>query len=81
VTPPSAGALVPNANRPSKLQKLQAAKVASLHVPNEHGTFDHDQPALKTSNEVAEYIRDRTAAWENHTERRRRNLQGPAGPQ
>jgi phospholipase C len=56
---------------------LQAAKVASLHVPNEHGTFDHDQPDLKTSNEVAEYIRDRTAAWENHAARHRRHLQGP----
>jgi len=77
VTPPSAGAPVPNANRPSKLQKLQATRVASLHVPNEHGTFDHDQPDLKTSNEVAEYIRDRTAAWENHAARRRRHLQGP----
>jgi phospholipase C len=76
VTPPSTGTPVPNANRPSKVQKLQAAKVASLHVPNEHGTFDHDQPDLKTSNEVAEYIRDRTAAWENHAARRRRHLQG-----
>ena len=77
VTPPSGGLPLPNANRPSKLQKLQAAKVASLHVPNEHGTFDHDQPDLKTSNEVAEYIRDRTAAWENHAARRRQHLQGP----
>jgi phospholipase C len=77
VTPPSAGTPVPNANRPSKLQKLQAAKVASLHVPNEHGTFDHDQPDLKTSNEVSEYIRDRTAAWENHATRRRQHLQRP----
>jgi phospholipase C len=74
VTAPSAGTPIPNANRPSKLQKLQAAKVASLHVPNEHGTFDHDQPDLKTSNEAAEYIRDRTAAWENHAERRHRHL-------
>ncbi|HTR87731.1 MAG TPA: alkaline phosphatase family protein [Reyranella sp.] len=71
-TPPSSGEPVPNANRPSKLQKMQAAKVASLPVPNEHGTYDHDQPDLKTSNEAAEYIRDRTAAWADHSARRRR---------
>ena len=70
--------MVPNANRPSKLQKMQAVKVAALPVRNDHGTFDHDQPELKTTNEVSEYIRDRTAAWEDHIARRKKFLPKPA---
>ncbi|MGD0190848.1 MAG: alkaline phosphatase family protein [Rhizomicrobium sp.] len=77
VTPPSAGEVVPNANRPSKIQKMQASRVAELPVRNEQGTYDHEQPPLKTSAQAAEYIRDRTAAWEDHTARRRRSQAAP----
>ena len=80
ITPPSSGVTVPNANRPSKLQLGQVARVANLPIPNEFGTYDHDKPLLKTSNEASEYIRDRTAAWEDHTARRRRLLPPPVPP-
>jgi phospholipase C len=72
VTPPSSsGVVAPNASLPSKLQKFQAAKVAALPVRNEQGTYDHEQPPLKTAAEASDYIRDRTAAWEMNTVRRR----------
>ena len=74
VTAPSSNEVIPNANRPSKLQKMQASRVANLPIPNEYGTYDHEQPNLQTTNEVSEYIRDRTAAWEDHSDRRRRRL-------
>ncbi len=72
ITPPSPGAITPNANIPSKLQKTQANRVAALPVRNEQGTYDHDKPHLQTAAEVSNYIRDRTAAWEDHTARVRR---------
>ncbi|MBS0362966.1 MAG: phosphoesterase [Proteobacteria bacterium] len=72
VTPPTSGEAVPNAHKPSKLQKRQAGVVAALPIPNEYGTYDHDQPTLTTAHDYAEYIRDRTAAWEDHVERRKR---------
>jgi phospholipase C len=73
ITPPNAeGVAAPNASLPSKLQKMQASRVASLPVRNEQGTYDHDQPELKTAADASNYIRDRTAAWEMNTVRRRR---------
>jgi phospholipase C len=72
VTPPSPRVVVPNASLPSKLQKMQAGRVASLPVRNEQGTFDHEQPVMTTAAEVSDYIRDRTAAWQNDSARRRR---------
>ena len=74
VTPPSSGGVVvPNASLPSKMQKMQASRVASLPVRNEEGTYDHEQPQLKTAADVSNYIRDRTAAWELSSARRRRS--------
>jgi len=71
-TPPSSGGIVaPSASLPSKLQKMQASRVSSLPVRNEQGTYDHEQPELKTAADVSNYIRDRTAAWELNTVRRR----------
>lgn len=72
VTPPVSGQMAPNAGQPSKLQVLQAAKVANLSVPNLHGTYSHVQPPLGSANATAEYIRDRTAAWEDYQRRTRR---------
>ena len=69
VRPPVSGQMVPNADLPSKLQVLQADKVANLSVPNGHGTYDHVPPPLDSANATAEYIRDRTAAWELHQQR------------
>jgi phospholipase C len=77
VTAASSGQMVPNANRPSKLQKAQAARVANLHVRNEHGTVDHDPPELTSANQTSEYIRDRTAAWEDHIARRHSHVASP----
>jgi phospholipase C len=78
ITPPSSDGLVlPNASFPSKMQKMQAARVASLPVRNEEGTYDHEQPELNTAADVSNYIRDRTAAWEINTVRRRRSASAP----
>jgi phospholipase C len=81
ITPPSPGPVAPNASQPSKLQKKQAAKVANLPVKNEQGTYDHEMPPLPTAADTSNYIRDRTAAWEDHTARHRKAAGiPPAGP-
>jgi phospholipase C len=79
VTAPSSnGLVVPNASIPSRLQKMQASRVASLPVRNEQGTYDHEEPELTTAADYSDYIRDRTAAWEMNTVRRRPASTAPA---
>ena len=48
---------------PSHLEKVHAATVARLPVPDANGGFEHSMPVLKTSREAQNYIRKRTAAW------------------
>jgi phospholipase C len=64
----------PNAASPSKIDLIHAAKVAALPIRNEKGHYDEARavPALTSAAELADFIRDRTAAWNQHLERLRR---------
>ena len=48
---------------PSHLEKLDAATVARLPVPDANGGYQHSMPLLKTSKDAQSYIQKRTAAW------------------
>ena len=61
----------PNSSVPSKLDKLQAARVAALPIRNEKGHYEEASPALTSSSEVSDFIRDRSAAWSQHNQRQR----------
>jgi phospholipase C len=76
---PSSGAIHPNQQQPSELDRIQAQRVALLPVPNDHGTFGHTPPDLSTSDAIGDYIRARTAAWKQHRSHRR-SMRLPASP-
>lgn len=76
---PSADTMHPNQQRPSELDRIHARRVLLLPVPNDRGTFDHTPPELKTSDEIGDYIRARTAAWKQYR-RRRHSLELKASP-
>jgi phospholipase C len=80
VTPPVATSAHPNSSTPSKIDKIQAAKVAALPIRNEHGHYEESSPALTSSAEISNFIRDRTAAWKEHVrrQRERRHARPPA---
>jgi phospholipase C len=60
----------PNSSTPSKIDKLQAARVAMLPVRNEKGIFEEATPDVSSTAAVSNFIRDRTAAWKEHVQRR-----------
>ncbi len=66
----------PNASSPSKIDMLQAARVAALPLRNAQGHYEEAEPVLTSSAEVGNFIRDRMAAWSQHIQRqkRRRNV-------
>jgi phospholipase C len=76
---PSSGAIHPNQQQPSELDRIHARRVSQLPVPNDHGTFSHTPPDLSTSDAIGDYIRARTAAWKQHRGRRR-SMTLPASP-
>jgi phospholipase C len=62
----------PNASQPSLLEKIHAAKVAQLPMRNNKGSYDkHTPPDVSTSAQISDYIHSRTAAWDQHLERRK----------
>jgi phospholipase C len=61
----------PNADQPSKIDRIHAAKVAALPLRNEKGQYEQAAPTLTSTHELTDFIRDRTAAWTQHLERRR----------
>ncbi len=69
---PKASAHHPSAAQPSKLDLIQAARVAALPIRNEKGHYVESAPPLLTNADVGDFIRDRTAAWSQHVERQRR---------
>ena len=70
----------PNASSPSKIDRIQAARVAALPIRNEKGHYEEASPVLTSANEFSDFIRDRSAAWKQHVERqRRRQHQTPEG--
>jgi phospholipase C len=70
-TPPVSGSAHPNSSTPSKIDKIQAAKVAALPIRNEQGHYEEASPPLTSSAEISNFIRDRTAAWKEHVRRQR----------
>jgi phospholipase C len=66
----------PRQSRPSLIDRIHAWKVSQLPLRNEQGAYDHhDPPDLSTSDAISDYIRMRTAEWDQHL-RRRRNASG-----
>jgi phospholipase C len=69
----------PNSSTPSKIDKLHAARVAALPLRNEKGYYEEVTPDLSSSASVSNFIRDRSAAWKSHMERRQKRREGHAG--
>jgi phospholipase C len=60
-------------SEPSELEKIHAAKVAALPVPDVHGGFGrHTPPDLSSSAAINDYIQMRTATWKEYLQRVRR---------
>jgi phospholipase C len=76
---PSSGAIHPNQQQPTELDRIHARRVSLLPVPNDHGTFSHTPPDLSTSDAIGDYIRARTAAWKQHRGHRQ-SMPLPASP-
>ncbi len=76
---PVAAGPYPNASSPSKIDRIHAAKVAALPIRNEKGFYAESSPVLTSAAELTDFIRDRTAAWSQHIERRRRRRQHKQG--
>ncbi len=76
---PAASGHHPNAAVPSKLDKIHAKRVAALPIRNEKGFYEEVKPPLDSAAELANFIRDRTAAWNQHVHRQRRRRGEPAG--
>jgi len=66
VVVPVSGAANPAAQAPTHLQKIHAALLADLPVPDAHGGEHHVMPALTTSDDYDAYIKGRSAAWNAH---------------
>jgi phospholipase C len=74
VAVPSSQAPHPQAAVPSKIDMIQAKRVAALPIRNEKGHYEEEGelPPLMTAGDVSDFIRDRTAAWSQHVQRQRR---------
>lgn len=75
---PTPGGHHPNSSVPSKIDKLQVARIAALPIRNEKGHFEEASPELSSSAEVSNFIRDRSAAWSQHLQRQKQR-RGPSG--
>lgn len=76
VTVPPADIHHPNAARPSRLDRLHAARIAALPLRNEKGFYEEATPDLTSSSELGDFIRDRCAAWRDHMRRLRQRRPG-----
>lgn len=73
IAPPVSGTPHPKKSQPSLLEKIHATKVSQLQVRNDKGSYDHHiPPDLSSSAAIGEYIQNRTAAWTQHLQRRRK---------
>ncbi|HEX4180619.1 MAG TPA: alkaline phosphatase family protein [Caulobacteraceae bacterium] len=70
----------PSSSKPSKIDLIHAAKVAALPIRNEKGHYEEAAPPLTSGSDVANFIRDRTAAWNQHVQRQRRRRSPTATP-
>jgi phospholipase C len=59
----------PHSSQPSLIERIHAEKVAQLPLRNDEGSYDHTPPDLSSSAAIGDYIRGRTAAWNQHLQR------------
>jgi phospholipase C len=71
VVVPVSASHYPSAPTPSRLDKIQAARVSALPIRNQKGHYEEGTPPLSSAAEVADFIRDRSAAWNQHVQRLR----------
>jgi phospholipase C len=72
VTVPVSSTHHQNASTPSRLDRLQAARIAALPVRNEKGHYDVETDPLPGSTaKLTNFIRDRSTAWSQHMQRQR----------
>jgi len=62
----------PSSSTPSRIDRLHAARVAALPIRNEKGHYEESSPILTSTGELTDFIRDRSAAWEQHLQRQER---------
>ena len=74
VAVPSSQEHHPQASTPSKIDMIQAKRVAALPIRNEKGHYEETGrlPLLSSAADVSDFIRDRTAAWSQHVQRQKR---------
>jgi phospholipase C len=76
---PVSNATQPNLSVPSVIEKIHAAQISDLPLPNDLGSYDrHTPPELSSSAEIGDYIQARTAAWSQHLQRQRQRRQAQA---
>jgi phospholipase C len=79
--PPVSKASHPNLSKPSLLESIHAAKVMSLPLRNNKGSYDQQiVPDLSSSAATSDYIQTRTAAWTQHLARLRERSHATATP-
>ena len=80
IDPPASKEHHPSAARPSRIDKIQARRIAALPIRNEKGHYEEASPNFDTAGDLSDFIRDHSAAWTQHVERqrRRRRRRGPA---
>ncbi|HEY1889527.1 MAG TPA: alkaline phosphatase family protein [Steroidobacteraceae bacterium] len=73
VLPPVSSTAPPNPSKPTKLARIHAALVAALPIRNQHGHYPEDvpTPTFASASDLGDFVRDRTAAWKEHVQRRR----------
>ncbi|MBV8684491.1 MAG: hypothetical protein JO111_16565 [Caulobacteraceae bacterium] len=82
VTVPASAVLHPQASTPSKIDMIQAKRVAALPIRNEKGHYGETGrlPPLSSAADVSDFIRDRTAAWSQHVQRQKRRRTSESTP-
>ena len=73
IVPPKSSDAHPKASKPSKIDMIQAQRVAALPIRNEKGYYPENEPApvFVSTAELSDFIRDRTAAWKEHVQRQK----------
>ena len=69
VAVPVARGSVPNGDRPSHLQEVQAELVAQLPVPDRQGRARSALPPLRTNDDYKNFIRSHMRAWQDSRKR------------
>jgi phospholipase C len=74
VSPPASRSRHRHLTKPSRLEALQAKRVAALPIMNPQGIYEEIEPPLNTSDEVQQFINARMAAWDAQLQQRKATL-------